>query len=84
MNKLMLRRCLMTGAVVLLAALSTDAFAQPQYRVAACDWMMLKRQKLGEFQLARDIGADGIEMDMGPLGQRPAFDNKLRDEHFRQ
>lgn len=74
----------MTGAVVLLAALSTDAFAQPQYRVAACDWMMLKRQKLGEFQLARDIGADGIEMDMGPLGQRPAFDNKLRDEHFRQ
>ena len=55
-----------------------------QYRVAACDWMMLKRQKLGEFQLAKDIGADGIEMDMGPLGQRPMFDNKLREPQFQQ
>ena len=58
--------------------------AQQRYRIAACDWMMLKRQKIGEFQLARDIQADGVEMDMGPLGQRPMFDNKLRDEHFRQ
>ena len=55
---------------------------QQQYRVAACDWMMLKRQKLGEFQLAKDIGADGIEMDMGPLGKRELFDNKLRDKAF--
>jgi sugar phosphate isomerase/epimerase len=55
-----------------------------RYRVAACDWMMLKRQKIGEFKLAREIGADGIEMDMGPLGQRVLFENKLRDEHFQQ
>ena len=41
--------------------------------------MMLKRQRLGEFQLAKDIGADGVELDMGPLGQRVLFDNKLRD-----
>jgi sugar phosphate isomerase/epimerase len=46
--------------------------------------MMLKRQKLGEFQLAHDIKADGIEMDMGPLGKRQLFDNKLRDAHFQQ
>jgi sugar phosphate isomerase/epimerase len=46
--------------------------------------MMLKRQKLGEFQLAKDIHADGIEMDMGPLGSRPQFDNKLRDPHFQE
>jgi sugar phosphate isomerase/epimerase len=58
--------------------------AQSRYQVAACDWMMLKRQKLGEFQLARDIGADGVEMDMGPLGQREQFDNKLREPHFQQ
>ena len=55
-----------------------------QYRVAACDWMMLKRQKLGEFQLAKDIGADGVEVDMGPLGQRVMFDNKLREPQFQQ
>ncbi len=50
-----------------------------RYRVAACDWMMLKRQKLGEFQLARQIGADGVEVDMGGLGNRVLFDNQLRD-----
>ena len=68
----------------MLSVLPTGAQAQPRYRIAACDWMMLKRQKLGEFQLAKDIQADGVEMDMGPLGQRPMFDNKLRDAHFQQ
>ena len=51
---------------------------QPRYQIAACDWMMLKRQKLGEFQLAKDIHADGVEMDMGPLGKRVLFENRFR------
>ena len=72
------------GVVVMLAVWPMSLMAQTRYRVAACDWMMLKRQKIGEFQLAREIGADGVEMDMGPLGQRVLFDNKLRDEHFKQ
>ena len=50
-----------------------------RYRIAVCDWMMLKRQKIGVFALAREVGADGVEMDMGPLGQRELFDNQLRD-----
>lgn len=53
--------------------------ASSRYKVAACDWMMLKRQKLGEFQLAREIGADGVEVDMGGLGNRVLFNNQLRD-----
>ena len=61
--------------------------AQQRYHVGLCDWMVLKRQKLGEFQLARELGADGVELDMGGLGQRELFDNKLRDEaearHFK-
>ena len=72
------------GLLTALLLLPVGLIAQPRYRVAACDWMMLKRQKLGEFQLTRDIGADGVEMDMGPLGQRVLFDNKLRDDHFRR
>ncbi len=72
------------GLLTALILLPVGMIAQPRYRIAACDWMMLKRQKIGEFQLAHDIGADGIEMDMGPLGQRPLFDNKLREVHFRQ
>lgn len=51
----------------------------PTYRIAACDWMMLKRQKLGEFKLAHELGADGVEVDMGALGNRTLFDNQLRD-----
>jgi sugar phosphate isomerase/epimerase len=74
------------GIVVVLVALPLGMCAQQQqqYRVAACDWMMLKRQKLGEFQLARDINADGVEVDMGPLGKRVLFDNKLREPAFQQ
>lgn len=84
MRKKHLRNSLLTGIVLLLTAWPLGLAAQQQYQVAACDWMMLKRQKLGEFQLAHDIHADGVEMDMGPLGKRVAFDNKLREPQFQQ
>jgi len=50
-----------------------------QYKIAVCDWMILKRQKPGAFDRAKEIGADGLELDMGGLGNRPTFDNKLLD-----
>ena len=91
MNELPSKRCLLSGMIVvwlIMVILPLGVYAQQadeqQYRIAACDWMMLKRQKLGEFQLAKDIGADGVEVDMGPLGQRVLFDNKLREPHFQQ
>ncbi len=46
--------------------------------------MMLKRQKLGAFQLAKDVGADGVEVDMGSLGQLETFDNQLAKPEVRQ
>lgn len=55
-----------------------------RYKIAVCDWMILKRQKLGAFQLAKDIGADGVEVDMGGLGNRETFDSKLGDPVIRQ
>lgn len=58
---------------------SVTIMAQEQYQVGVCDWMVLKRQKLGEFQLAKDLGCDGVEMDMGGLGKREMFDNKMRN-----
>ena len=64
-----------------------EALMAQQYKVGVCDWMILKRQKLGEFDLAKQIGSDGVEMDMGGLGQREQFDNKMRDDqeaaHFK-
>jgi hypothetical protein len=39
--------------------------------------MILKRQKLGAFKLAAEIGADSVEVDMGGLG-RSASLTRLR------
>ena len=55
-----------------------------QYKVAVCDWMILKRQKLSAFDRAVKIGCDGLEVDLGGLGRRPTFDNKLIDAVWRK
>jgi L-ribulose-5-phosphate 3-epimerase len=57
---------------------------KPRYRIGVCDWMILKRQKLGAFKWTNDIGADGVEVDMGSLGQRDTFENALADPAVRQ
>ena len=58
--------------------------SEPQYKVAVCDWMILKRQKLSAFDRATKIGCDGLEVDLGGLGKRPTFDNKLIDAVWRK
>lgn len=55
-----------------------------RYKIAVIDLMILKRQKLSALPLAGEIGADGLEVDMGGLGDRPTFDNKLSDPAVRQ
>ena len=77
---------------LLLYVISTTAMTftscnnenEQEYKVAVCDWMILKRQKIGAFQLASELGCDGIELDMGSLGTRDSFDNKLRETHFQE
>ena len=73
-----------TTARPLLAQTTAPAAASNhRYRVAASDWMMLKRQTPGALTRAKECGLDGVEVDMGPLGRRPDFENKLRDAEFR-
>lgn len=64
-----------------VAALPSAVFAAPKrrYNVAVIDLMILKRQKLSAFDLAKEIGADGLEVDMGGLGNRVTFESKLGD-----
>ena len=74
---------------ILLECFPQLAIAAPEqegerYKVAICDWMILKRQKIGSFQLVHELNGDGVELDMGSLGKRENFDNKLRDPHFQQ
>lgn len=66
------------------STVSAQSSKKQRYKVAVCDWMILKRQKLGSFALAAEIKADGIELDMGGLGNRPTFDSKLGDPIERQ
>lgn len=58
--------------------------SKQRYKVAVVDLMILKRQKLSAFQLAKDIGADGVEVDMGGLGDRETFDNQLANDSIRK
>src|SRR5689334_4758811 len=53
-----------------------------RYKISASDWMLLKRQKLGALQLAKDCGLDAVEVDMGSLSKNPTIDNAFRDEKF--
>jgi L-ribulose-5-phosphate 3-epimerase len=82
-------KCKMLLALLVLFS-SLNVFAQnidlskQRYKVAVIDLMLLKRQKLGAFQLTKDIGADGVEVDMGGLGNRPTFDNQLLIDSVRQ
>jgi sugar phosphate isomerase/epimerase len=79
------------GAALLIVCPRWAAASEPstapamlqRYKIAASDWMLLKRQKPGALQLCKDCGLDGVEVDMGPLGKRPTFENNLREDDFR-
>lgn len=79
---------LATAAAGTLALSGSAAFAaeanDQRYKIGVCDWMILKRQKLGAIALAKELGADGIELDMGSLGQRDTFENALADQEVRK
>ncbi|MCG2614802.1 sugar phosphate isomerase/epimerase [Terrimonas sp. NA20] len=53
------------------------AQSKHRYKIGLIDLMLLKRQKLGAITLTKELGADGVEVDMGGLGNRPTFDNQL-------
>ena len=63
--------CIMIGVFSLQAKnpdtgiTETNKSRQGCFKISVCDWMILKRQKIGEFVLAHEIGADGVEVDMG-------------------
>ncbi|MDF7816411.1 TIM barrel protein [Runella sp. MFBS21] len=75
--------CLLATAMA-SAPYWASASQEGGYKIAVVDLMILKRQKLGAFQLTKDIGADGLEIDMGGLGNRETFDNQLSIPEIRQ
>jgi len=72
-------------SILLIVVLpGSKAQAQEKYKVAVADIMIIKRQKLGAFQLTKTIGADGVEVDMGGMGPRPTFENTLAVDSVRK
>lgn len=83
------RRQFLGQSVFLSAALYSSPFEvfakdKQAYKIAVVDLMILKRQKLSAFQLTKEIGADGLEVDMGGLGNRETFDSQLAKPEIRQ
>jgi L-ribulose-5-phosphate 3-epimerase len=76
----------LTGSTLGMSLFSAEqnSPALQRYKIAVCDWMILKRQKLGAIQLTKEIGADGVEVDMGSLGERESFDNQLAKPEIRE
>ncbi|MFN3381938.1 MAG: twin-arginine translocation signal domain-containing protein, partial [Runella zeae] len=58
------RQFLKHSSLLATAMASTPYWASASqeggYKIAVVDLMILKRQKLGAFQLTKDIGADGL------------------------
>ncbi len=59
------------------------AKANQRYKIGLIDLMLLKRQKLSAITLTAELKADGVEVDMGGLGNRPTFDNQLAIDSVR-
>lgn len=72
------------GLALLPAGFAKVPPKSPPFHIAACDWMLLKRQKPSALELGKECGLDGVEVDMGKLGDRPDLDNRLRDETERK
>lgn len=71
--------------VMIIVSLIMQTIVSAQnYKIGLIDLMLLKRQKLGAIALTKQIGADGVEVDMGGLGTRPTFDNQLLIDSVRK
>jgi L-ribulose-5-phosphate 3-epimerase len=83
------RRGFLAAGAATLAACAIPSLGQStqpaqRYRISVCDWMLLKRQKLGAVRWASECGCDGVEVDLGSVGQGPDMDNQLRKEEVRK
>lgn len=76
---------ILATTMTFFCSLPLESIAQinQKYKIGVIDLMLLKRQKLGALTLTKEIGADGVEIDMGGLGKRPTFENALANDSVR-
>ena len=62
------RRTLLQQAALLTALYPLRAVAaagNKRFHIGACDWSLGKRADIGAFEIAKQIGLDGIMVDLG-------------------
>ena len=81
-----LKTATVLGASLILPSTLSWAYSSKKlrYKIAVIDLMILKRQKLSALPLTKELGADGLEVDMGGLGIRETFDNQFAKPEFRE
>src|SRR6187551_3722725 len=84
MRKGLCRLVLLIVCLLMILPTVVQAQKEQRYKIGLIDLMLLKRQKLGAITLTKEIGADGVEVDMGGLGNRPTFENQLLNDTVRQ
>lgn len=84
LSAIVLSVLLCVSPLALQAKKAKQASDKQRYKIAVIDLMILKRQKLSALPLAKEIGADGLEIDMGGLGNRETFDSRLSEDSVRE
>jgi L-ribulose-5-phosphate 3-epimerase len=83
---MMNRRRLLKNAAFFSGALLLDkfspafAFNKSAYKIGACDWSLGKSSNLGAFDVAKQIGLQGVQVNMGSVGDNM----RLRDKNLQQ
>lgn len=78
------KKAIILALIIFLITPYLHAQQKQDFKVAVIDLMILKRQKISAIPLAHEIGADGLEIDMGGLGDRETFHNKLNNDTTKQ
>jgi sugar phosphate isomerase/epimerase len=69
-RRAMLGRCLQSAAWLTLASECDPLFANPQkrkYKIGACDWSIGKMGDPAAFEVAKQIGLDGVQVSLGTV-----------------
>jgi len=83
MKKISRRETILTiGSMAVLAPLwaMDERIVKPKVRIGACDWSIGKASDPGAFELAREIGLDGVQVSLGNV----ANDMHLRKKEMQQ
>jgi L-ribulose-5-phosphate 3-epimerase len=66
-----LRLCAQAATLTAVASNFQPLWAAPQsrgFKIGACDWSLGKNSDLAAFDVAREIGLDGVQVSMGTVG----------------